>query len=237
MTEPNSSDTSKSKSRIITQVLTKAIKLWLRTQLSQVSQIAVQIGASDREILSGCVPSVSIFASGAVYQGLHITQIALDAQNIQINIGSVVRGKPLQLLDTVPVVAELIVEEQDLNNSLSSELLSTALNDLLVKLLPEYCPKSKPIFWEKISLDDQRLILRGSLLSAIESSFLEIFAGLQLFNAQELQLTQVQILQNQVALLDMCDEYNLYLGSDVKIQALTVIPGKLVCRGQINVNP
>ncbi|MBD2567808.1 DUF2993 domain-containing protein [Anabaena lutea] len=233
----SSSVTNGQKIRIISQVLTTAIKLWLKTQLSQVCQLDVEIKASDRQILSGKIPAVSIFASNAIYQGIHVTSVQLWAENIQINIGSVLKGQPLRLLEIVPVVAELIVEEQNLNNSLSSELLSTTLNDLLVKLLPEQCQKSKPISWQEITLDNQRLILKGLLASENKPTLLEMCVGLELLNGQELQLTEIKIEHDQEVLLENNSGYNFYLGSDVDLQEVTVVPRQLVCRGRINVNP
>ncbi|MDF2388932.1 DUF2993 domain-containing protein [Nostoc ellipsosporum NOK] len=236
MPEDNFPKSSK-KIRVITNVLTKAIKLWLKSQVSQISQLEVEIRASDRQILSGCIPWVSIFASHAVYQGLHITRIQLVAENIQINIGSVLKGQPLRLLETVSVFGDLCVEENDLNNSLSSELLSTALNDVLLKLLPEHSAKSKPISWRKITLDKNQVIINGMLAPTIEAQQLDIYLCLELHNTQELQLSQIQVMENDIPLLEGNDSYNLYLGSDVDIKELTLIPGKLECRGQINVNP
>jgi LmeA-like phospholipid-binding len=237
MRNPSSSVTDGKKIRIISQVLTTAIKLWLKTQLSQVSQLEVEISASDRQILSGNIPSVSIFAADAIYQGIHVTRIQLKAENIQINIGSVLKGQPLRLLEIVPVVAELTVAEQDLNDSLSSELLSTTLNDLLVKLLPEQCQNSKPISWQEITLDNQRLILTGLLGLETKPMLLEMCVGLELLNGQELQLTEIKIEHNQEVLLESNSGYNFYLGSDVDIQEVTVVPSQLLCRGRINVNP
>ncbi|QSJ17254.1 DUF2993 domain-containing protein [Nostoc sp. UHCC 0702] len=236
MPEDNFPKSSK-KIRVITKVLTKALKLWLRSQVSQVSQLEVEIRASDRQILSGCIPWVSIFASHAVYQGLHITRIQLVAENIQINIGSVLKGQPLRLLETVSVFGDLTVEEKDLNNSLSSELLSTALNDVLLKLLPEHSPKSKSISWLKIILENNQVIMSAMLAPTREVTYLNIYLCLQLLNGQELQLSQIQVTENEIPLLEGDDSYNLHLGSDVDIEELTLIPGKLVCRGQINVNP
>ncbi|MEH2261640.1 LmeA family phospholipid-binding protein [Nostoc sp.] len=238
MPEPNSQTREAKKSRIITQVLTKALKLWLRAQVSQISELKVEIKASDRQLLSGRIPLVSIFASHAVYQGLLITQIQLTAENIQINIGSVLRGKPLRLLETVSVVGDSIVDEKDLNASLSSDLLSTALSDFLVKVLPTHFPKSQPINWQEIILDNNQIILRGLRVTNSETTPLEIsLGGLQLLSGHELQLAQVKIKPNQGDILEGNREYNLDLGSDVDIQELTLIPGKLVCRGRINVNP
>jgi hypothetical protein len=237
MTEQSSPVVSSNQVGIITKVLTKAIQLWLKTQLSQVSQLEIEIKASDRQLLSGGIPGVSIFASDAVYQGLHITQVELWAENIQINIGAVLRGKPLRLLHTVPVIGKLIVTEHDLNLSLASELFSTALNDVLVKLLPEHCPKSKSIIWQKITLGGNRLSLSGLTTPENGASLLAVDLGLQLLNGQELQLMSVQIQYNQQALLANNSGSSLYLGSDVDIQEITLIPGQLRCHGRINVNP
>ncbi|MEH2289948.1 LmeA family phospholipid-binding protein [Nostoc sp.] len=237
MPDQNSQTTSANKIRIITQVLTTAVKLWLRAQVSQISELEVEIKASDRQLFSGRIPSVSIFATHAVYQGLLITQIQLIAENIRVNIGSVLKGKPLRLLETVPVVGNLIVDEKDLNASLSSELLSTALSDLLVKVLPTDYPQSQPIKWQEIILGNNQIILRGLRVTNSETIPLEICLGLQLLSGHELQVTYIPIKPEQKNILKNNQEYNLDLGSDVDIQELTLIPGKLVCRGRINVNP
>jgi len=237
MPEKNSQAKGANQIRVITNVLTQAVKLWLRTQVSRVSQLEVDIKASDRQLLSGRIPWVSISASDAVYQGLHITRIQLVAENIQINIGAVLKGQPLRLLATVPVVGELIVEEKDLNSSLSSELLGTALNEVLVKLLPEYCLKSKQITWEKIILENHRIILAAIVTCPSENTPLEISLNLDLLSNHELRLSHIQVLQNSSSLVEGKADYYLDLGSDVEIQELKVIPSHLVCRGKINVNP
>jgi LmeA-like phospholipid-binding len=237
MPDQNFPSINANKIRVITQVLTTALKFWLRTQVSQVSQLEVEIRASDRQILSGRIPLVSIFATDAVYQGLLVTQIKIVAENIRVNVGSVLKGQPLRLLETVSVVGELFIDEKDLNASLSSDLLSTALNDVLVKLLPEHLSESQPINWQKILIEDKQIILCGIRVTNSQTTPLEICVGLQLLNGHELQLTHIPIKHNQEALLKGSHKYNLDLGSDVDIQELTLIPGKLVCRGQINVNP
>ncbi|MFW9257512.1 DUF2993 domain-containing protein [Nostoc sp. CALU 546] len=237
MSEQNSQTTNANKIRIITQVLTKALKLWLRTQVSQISELEVEIKASDRQLFSGRIPLVSIFASHAVYQGLLITKIQLIAENIRINIGSVLKGKPLRLLETVQVAGDLIVDEKDLNASLSSDLLSTALSDLLVKVLPTHYPQSQPINWQEILIGNNQIILRGLRVTNSETTPLEICLGLQLLSGHQLQVAQIQINHEQGNILEDNYEYNLDLGSDVDIEELTLIPGKLVCRGRINVNP
>ncbi|MDJ0737964.1 MAG: DUF2993 domain-containing protein [Nostocaceae cyanobacterium] len=237
MAEKNSPTTRTNKIRIVTKVLKKALKLWLRSQVSAVSQLEVEIQASDGEILSGCIPQVSIFASHAVYQGLHLTQIQLVAENIQINIGSVLKGQPLRLLSTVPVVGQLLLAESDINASLASDLLSTALNEVLDKLIPENCPNSKGRIWDKIHLDQQKLILCTTLTPETDPAPVEILVGLDLLSQNELQITRCLLKYNTGMSLDVKQNYSLELGSDVDIQELTLNRGLLVCSGKINVNP
>ncbi|MDD1413184.1 DUF2993 domain-containing protein [Dolichospermum sp. ST_con] len=237
MTQPSSPKTNNSKVRIITKVLTSAIKLWLRSQLNQVSHLEVQITASDRQLLSGCVPGVFISASNLVYQGIHITQIELEAENIQLNVASILKGQPLQLSAIVPVVGKLMITEQNLNNSLSSPLLLTAINDGLIPLLAEYSLDSKSITWRKITLDNQLLILHGTPISEIEGAFFNIYLGLELLNGQELQLTQVQVKTDQKMLLARNSPYIINLGTDVDLEKLLIMPEQLSCYGRININP
>ena len=237
MTEPSSPNPNNSKVKIITKVLTSAIKLWLRSQLNQVSHLEVQIEASDRQLLSGCIPGVLISASNAVYQGLHITQIELQAEKIQLNVASILKGQPLQLSAIVPVVGKLIITEQDLNNSLSSPLLLTAINDVLITVLAEYSLNSKAINWRKITLDNQVLILHGIPISDQDGAFFNIYLGLELLNGQELQLTQVQVKTDQEVLLEKNSPYMINLGTDVDIEKISLIPEQLFCSGRINVNP
>ena len=120
-----------SKQRIISKILSPAVWLWLRSQVEQVSNLEVKISGSDRQILTGYIPRVFMCARHVVYQGLHLSQVQLVGENILTNLGQVLRGKPLQLLEPVPVSGELLLKESDLNASLQSPLLANALNDLL----------------------------------------------------------------------------------------------------------
>lgn len=237
MIETNPINTDNNKVKIITKVLTSAIKLWLRTQLNQVSDLDVQIKASDRQLISGYIPAVSISASKSVYKGLHITEIELYAEKIQLNVSSILRGQPLKLSEIVPVVGKLIVEEQDLNNSLSSPLLLTAINDLLTTLLPQSGVNSQSLTWRKITLDNQLLMLHGITISDTYETFFNIHLGLKLLNGQELQFTQVEIKSDKEVILEGYAPDIINLGTDVDIQEILLQPGQLTCYGRININP
>lgn len=227
----------KNKFRLITNVLTKAIKLWLRTQVSHIEQLQLDIQAGDRQLISGCIPSVSIVAKKAVYQGLHLSKVDLVAKNIRINIGSVVKGQQLRLLEKVPVIGEISQLEVDLSASLSSTLLSTALNDILIKLLPELRHNSKSISWQRVQIKDNSLVISATIHQDNNSQPLDICIGLNLLSPHELRIAPILVTSNTETLLEKSDGEYLDLGSDVEIQDLQLIPGKIICQGMINVNP
>jgi LmeA-like phospholipid-binding len=222
------------KIRVITTVLKGALKFFLRSQVTDIQELNIDIQASDRQLLSGKIPKVSVFATGAVYKGLHLTSIQLSAENIRINIGSILKGQPLKLSETIPVTGTLILEQEDVNASLTSALLAGALNDLLLQLIPELSINSKSIIWQKIIIGNNQFTLSANLSTKTDiiQAPLEIGMGIELLNGQELKLTPIQQ-QHDKQIHECC--FNL--GSDVDIEKLELIPGKVTCKGRINVNP
>lgn len=224
-------------SRIITKVLSPALRLWLRSQVSQVSYLEVKIIGGDRQILSGYIPQVEISAQQTVYQGLHISHLHLVATNIRINIGAVLRGQPLRLLAPVPVRGELLLQENDLNASLPSSLLSTAIAELLSTLLPEACPPAEQMHWQKITIDNSKLLLDATLTSQTNSTPVKISTKIKLASHRELQLDDTEIRTLAGSLLGESNSYNLDLGPEVDLEELSLMAGNLTCRGQVNVIP
>jgi len=227
----------KNKFRLVTNVLSTAIKLWLRTQVSHIEELKLDIQASNRQILSGCVPTVSIVAKNAVYQGLYLSFVNLVANNIRINIGSVLKGEQLRLLEKVPVQGELSQVESDLSASLSSTLLSTALNDILIQFLPEHRQNSKLISWQKVQVTDNQLAINATIDKENNPQPLDICIGLNLLSPHELSIAPIYVTSNTKTLYESSEGECIDLGSDVEIQYLQLLPGKIICRGMINVNP
>ncbi|BAZ16189.1 hypothetical protein NIES4071_80640 [Calothrix sp. NIES-4071] len=223
--------------RVITSVLKGALKLFLRSQVSDIEDLDIDIQASDRQLLSGVIPKVSVFASGAVYKGLHITSVQLAAENIRINTGSILKGQSLRLSEAIPVSGTLVLEEEDINASLTSALLSSALNDVLLQLIPELAKNSKSIIWKKIILSNNRFTLFANPTAQTNTKPeppLKIGIDLELLNSQELKLTPT--LQHSEKFHKVNGQH-FDLGSDVDIEELDLTPGKVTCKGRINVNP
>ncbi|MCU0515952.1 MAG: DUF2993 domain-containing protein [Oscillatoria sp. Prado101] len=230
-------------SRLLSKVLSPAVRLWLLSQVERIEDLQVKIEGRDRQLLQGAIPSVSLSAKGAVYQGLHLSQLLLTATGIGINIGQVLKGKPLGLLSPMPVAGELLLREADLNASLSAPLLSIALIEFLCQNLPPASAFGKmaalPITLQnpQIRIDSGQLTLSGILVSATGTELPFVFnTGLSGAN-RELQFVRPQFQTPPGVPAPQLDDLKLDLGSEVDIQELTLSQSQLVCRGSITVLP
>ena len=233
------------KSRIISTALSPAVRLWLRSQVEKVEDLQFNIIGGDRQILTGHIPRITIAASRAVYQGLHLSQIQLEGTNIRVNLGQVIKGNPLRLLEPVPVVGQLLLQQADLQASLQAPLLSTALTELLDTFLksngetnPTDDLKDRQINWQQIDIEAGHLTLSGTLTdAALKTIPVVIRAGLQLATPHTLQLNPLQIQLAPASVPRNLDGFQIDLGSEVDIQELTLTPGQLMCRGHLSVTP
>ena len=122
-------------SRLISRVLPVAIKLWLQTQLDEIGELKFEIQATDRQVLSGYIPGIALSAQQAVYQGVKITDVNVHASNIQINIGQVLRGKPLRLKQSFPIEGQVAFDMHALEASSTDSILAEGLLDFWQTLL------------------------------------------------------------------------------------------------------
>lgn len=221
-------------SRLISKVLSPALKLFLRSQVEQVSHLEVKIIGGDRQIFTGNIPQVSISAQHVIYQGLHLGQIGLVGNGIRTNLSQVLKGQPLRLIEPVLVSGELMQHQADLNASLQSPLLSNALTELLQMLLP--ANYQLQAHWHKITVEPNQLILIGEYDDSSKKMPLLLHCGLQLLSCHELQLTQIELQSPNIS-FEKLENYTIDLGSHVDLQELTLHLGKLVCRGSITVMP
>ncbi|MGK7931872.1 MAG: DUF2993 domain-containing protein [Microcystaceae cyanobacterium] len=229
---------------LISKVLSPAVKLWLRSQVEQVEQLQFKINGQDRQILRGYIPTVSLESSQAVYQGLHLGDIQLQGTNIRINIGQVLRGKPLKLLEPIWLKGEVYLTADDLQASLSSALLISGLNDLwqLIQdnLELDKTDKDCAIEWQSLQLDTAQFDLLGQLKIGDQSSIpLEIESGLTLINSHTLGLKPKQIkgLSPSSSAVLPETEIPIDLGKEVDLHALEVTSEGIFAAGQFVIRP
>jgi hypothetical protein len=242
-------------SRVISKVLSPAIRLWLRSQVDSIEGLQFQIEGSDRQILAGHVAKVAIAARSAVYQGFHLSQVCLSAEDIRINLGQVLKGKPLRLLAIVPVRGEVLLQESDLNHSLQVPLLANALTEVLMKLLRSSTAADLPTDLTE-ALEDPTAALQSPHV-LIRPNQLLLCADLVSVNSQSVPLmVQTDLRSNGSGLLQLehpelfCHPqaeqglplphlhgFEIDLGSDVELQELRLEEQRITCRGRINVIP
>lgn len=235
---------------LISRVLPSAIALWLKSQVEHVENLQIRIEGRDRQILTGHVPGVQLSARKAIYQGIHVSHIQLAATGIRVNLRQILRGKPLTLLEVIPVQGELTVTEADLNASLLSPLLKDAVTEFLVGLLQsghaveELDDSAEQIELQdlQVMIGDQQLTLGAQLVSASGSTTpIAIRTGLAIREGSILQLIQPIWLPHLRAKrglpLDDLDGHEIPLGTDVNLHTLSLASQQLLCQGQINVIP
>lgn len=229
------------KSRIISSVLPPAIKLWLRSQVEQIEELDIRIQGQDQQIVKGYIPSVSLICQKAIYQGLHLGKLNLQADNIRINIGQILRGKPLQLLEPIQVTGEIRLNEEDINTSLSSSLLRSAFKDLLVFLLkhqgisePKALLSTYQLEWQKVTIADSLFTLDGySIDRQGKQSPLKISAGLKLEPPNTLWIFPKMIqLMPEFAHVSF-QAFQIDLGTDVILERMNLTEGLLTCCGEL----
>ncbi|MEZ2236352.1 MULTISPECIES: DUF2993 domain-containing protein [unclassified Microcoleus] len=226
-------------SRIASAVLSPAVQLWLRSQVQQVSELSVKIEGSDRQIFSGAIPKVTATARGAIYQGLHLTSIAIEGAGIRVNLGQVIKGQPLRLLESFPVFGVLRLIQADLNASLKAPLLANALSDFLLPILP-LGDREQPLI-----LQNSQIVINAGLLtlSAVilrpEGTQIPFVlrTGLRMLRGHELMLENPEIEFSQSSTKHIVDSFKIDFGPEVEIEELILNTGEIVCRGGIRVLP
>jgi hypothetical protein len=235
-------------SHIISQVLSPATRLWLRSQVTQVKALNFQITGGDRQILTGYIPQVMISAQEIIYRGLHLSQLDLAATGIRINIGQVIKGKPLRLLASFPIAGELVLRESDLNASLAAPLFAEALSNLLLALLQTGGTAIAPIpsFNQPLELSVLSVAMTSSQLvfnvqvqaePVIQS--VQLKTRVDLLSEHELLLKEPcwSVCQSAPEIWHDLPDFKLDLGTEVSLEELAVQQQAIRCRGRINVIP
>ena len=142
------------KQEILSKLLSKALQLWLRSQVSHISTLELTIHGTNQQLLSGEIPQVDLAANQAVYQELYLSEINLSGKNIKINLRQILQGKPVKLLEPIPLTGALTLTNSDLEASLAAPLLATALTDLLQTLLENHQGLQIPsqINWQQATI-------------------------------------------------------------------------------------
>ncbi|MGB3293804.1 MAG: DUF2993 domain-containing protein [Phormidesmis sp.] len=247
--------------RILERILPAAVQLWLRSQVEQVEHLSLQLEGRDRDIVSGKLPGVVVSAQKAVYRGIHIAQLQLSAQDIRINVGQVVRGKPLRLLKAFPITGEVSLSHDDLNASLASPLLAAGLKDFwrslmqtssldkTVATLYGQLPLQSDVELHnlQVRLGDQQLGLSFYPRAQTQIATRPIVLGtkISIVSGNRLQLESPRWLESLEDLTDAdkgvpitsLHHFQWNLGQGTQLTQLSVQAEQLFCSGRLTVSP
>ncbi|PZV24687.1 MAG: DUF2993 domain-containing protein [Snowella sp.] len=232
-------------SKLISKILSPALRLWLRSQVEHADQLDIQIEGQDRQLLRGHVPQVYLTSQRAIYQGLQLGKVLLKGENIRVNIGQVIKGKPLELLEPIQVSGEIQLAETDLQASLTSQILANAFTELLLALLELKGVANATDFlapyqihWHAIALYPNAFGLKGTLSQQNEEKLLlEIRSKLTLLNPQTLHLQDIEITGFPGLGENETNNFPVDLGTDVEIETLQLSQGELSCLGRLLIRP
>jgi hypothetical protein len=251
--ELESSPPSPRGSRLISRILPPALRLWLSSQVEHVEDLTFQIQGRDRELLSGHIPEVFLSAHRAIYQGIHLSQIAVKAQEIRINLPQVLRRQPLRLLAPFPVSGDLLLTEADLNASLASQLLGEGLYDFLSRLAaaqPEadefrsfltHCEGATllSLYEPQATILEAAMTLRLSPRPGTSAPEIAIATGLAIADGHRLCLKDPHWLHplNPAKPLPTLHGFEIDLGSEVSLTQCILTPGQMALAGTVQVLP
>ncbi len=112
---------------VVSSVLIPIIKLWLRSQVEHIETLEIEIAGKSRQILSGDIPKARVIGAKAKYQGLSVTHIDCCAEAIHLNIGQILRGDTLRLLNSIRVTMDVKLSPEDLQSCLKSPIFLEAI--------------------------------------------------------------------------------------------------------------
>ena len=220
---------------MITKILSTAVKLYLRSQVSQAEELQVKIIGKNRQIFSGYIPQVSISCSRGVYQGLHLREVKLKGTDIAFNLSEVIKKQPFKLLEPIVVAVDLCFDAKDLQISLDSDLLQSGLKDLWQNILSPYTNLTASVEWNDIAIADGQLNLSGIYRDGIGAyKKLNLSTAVTLSDRHTLCLFPLTIVDGS-QVCNLTEKLEIDLGTDTTIEQLTIKPQQILCSGKITV--
>lgn len=220
-------------------LLNPLMSSWIRSEVDQVENLQVSIVGSDPQILNGVIPQASVSGQNLLYQGFQISSLALEGSNIRINVGEAIQGRPLRLLNPVPVLVDLRLTEADLNQTLQSPLIQSQLAtaQVTVPLGSESVPFvfSDPV----VSLEAGKMRVEANLAVPNGDPMPVTFTtGLAVAGENQLQLVDPQWLSNGQSIpIPALSEMALQLDPGVRVDRLELIEGELLYAGLMTLMP
>ena len=226
---------------LIDKILSRAMQLWVKSQVSAIDKLNIKIFSKDRQIIKGSIPKVVIEAKNVVYQQLHISKIKIEGTNIKVNLSQIIKKKPLRLLQPIVIKIRVFLTEEDLKQSLASPLLSAGLTDIWNRLLSSYEIETNEIHtsyqWNEFSLSKSLIQFDGVSLNPENNYEIKNSIKIEIDSTNSLLILPISIITipEQNFNIDRCVTLNL--GNQTSITDLEITSEYLSIEGTITVFP
>lgn len=224
---------------MISKLLSRAVKLYLRSQVTRAENLQVKIEGRNKQILTGNIPQVLLSCDRAVYQGLYLSQVKLRGADIAINLPEVLKKQPLRLIRPILVEIELLLDASDLEASLDSTLLQGGLADLWQMILATLDVPSVDdltIVWQSIAIAEHQLHLKGIYQDTSGATrTLTLTTGISLVNSNTIGLLPLNIISDSFQ-SNFDRQLEIDLGTDVDFTELTIRCEQIICSGKIKIS-
>ena len=117
-------------------LISGAIGLWLKHLCSRLDHLDLELIGTGRALLAGHLDGVRLEARGGVIEGIALNHVQLRSDPIRLDLGPLLRGRPLQLRERFVVTGSVCLDGEGLTQSLAhpawrhfSDTLALALLD------------------------------------------------------------------------------------------------------------
>ena len=100
-------------SRPVMQLLARGLQLWVRQQCQSIDSLEIRLEGSPLQLLRGRLAGVRLLARRVVYQQFHLELVELASGPIQVHVGNLLRGQPLQLEQAFQIQRDIEYGEFD----------------------------------------------------------------------------------------------------------------------------
>ena len=121
------------------QLVASGLQLWVRQQCDAIESLEIQLEGSALGLLRGKLAGVRLMARRVSYQQLELELVQLTSSPIEVNIGKLMKGQPLQLQHPFTIQGQVGFTAEGLNQSISRPQwrgLADHLGEMLLGISP-----------------------------------------------------------------------------------------------------
>jgi hypothetical protein len=121
------------------QLVASGLQLWVRQQCDAIESLEIQLEGSALGLLRGKLAGVSLMARRVSYQQLELELVQLTSSPLEVNIGKLLKGQPLQLQHPFTIRGQVGFTAEGLNQSISRPQwrgLADHLGEMLLGISP-----------------------------------------------------------------------------------------------------